>query len=60
MKVTTKSKFTLLSSPQANKSEILGIEAMNMTLFGKPADQEDGRLMFQNNDLILSECQVLL
>ena len=60
MKFTTKSKFTLLSSPQANKSEIIGIEAMNMTLFGKPADQEDGRLMFQNNDLILSECQVLL
>ena len=60
MKFTTKSKFTLFSSPQANKSEILGIEAMNMTLFGKPADQEDGRLMFQNNDLILSECQVLL
>ena len=46
MKFTTMSKFTLLSSPQANKSEILGTEAMNMTLFGKPVDQENGRLTF--------------
>ena len=31
MKFTTKSKFILLSSPQANKSEILAVEAKNMT-----------------------------
>ena len=36
------------------------IEARNITLFGKPADQEDGRLMSQNNHLMGSGCQVLL
>ena len=30
-----------------------------MTLFGKPADQEDGRLMSQNNHLTGSGCQFL-
>ena len=30
-----------------------------MTLFGKPADQEDGRLMSQNTILSVSGCQVL-
>ena len=36
-----------------------GIEARN-TLFGKPADREDGRLMFQSSHHMRSECQVLL
>ena len=36
------------------------IEARNITLFGKPTDQEDGRLMSQNNHLMGSGCQVLL
>ena len=29
-----------------------GVEARNMTLFGKLADQEDGRIMSQNNHLV--------
>jgi len=29
-----------------------GVEARNTTLFGKLPDQEDGRLMSQNNHLI--------
>ena len=29
-----------------------GVEARNMTLFGKPADREDGRVKSQNNHLI--------
>ena len=33
---------------------------MNATLFGKPADGEDGRLMSQNNHLTGSGCQVIL
>ena len=31
-----------------------------MTLFRKPADGEDGRLVPQNNHLMGSECQFLL
>ena len=37
---------------QTNKSERPGVEARNRTLFRKPADQEDCRLMSQNNHLI--------
>ena len=48
----TKSKLTLLAAQQANKSERQGVEARNMTLFEKPADQEDGRLMSQSNHLV--------
>ena len=29
-----------------------GVEARNTTLFGKPADREDGRLVSQNNHLV--------
>ena len=29
-----------------------GVEAKNMTLLRKLTDQEDGRLLFQNNNLI--------
>ena len=41
----------MLSTWQANGSERRGVEARNTILFRKPADQEDGRLMFQNNHL---------
>ena len=54
----TKSKLALLLVPQANKSERSkvwrpGVAGRNTTLFGKPADQEDSRLMSQNNHLLL-------
>lgn len=29
-----------------------GVETRNMTLLGKPEDQEDNRLMSQNNQLV--------
>ena len=32
-------------------TERQGVEARNMTVLGKPADQEDGRLLSQNNHL---------
>ena len=42
-KSVTESKLPLLATREANKSKGLGIEARKMTLFGKPANQEDGR-----------------
>ena len=48
----TKSKLALLATKQVNKSKWQGIEARNMTLFGKSTDREDGRLMSQNNCLV--------
>lgn len=41
----------LLCSPH-NESERQSVEARSITLFRKPADEEDGRLMFQSNHLI--------
>ena len=49
--IITESKLALLTTGQANESERRGVEARNTILFRKPADQEDGRLMFQNNHL---------
>ena len=43
------SQLCLLLSPSESKRQ--GIEARNI-LFGKPADQEDGRLMSQSNHLV--------
>ena len=54
------SKLTLLTAQQANKSERQDVEARSKTLFRKPADQEDGRLMSQNNHLMDSGYQVIL
>ena len=48
----TESKLTLLAARQANKSERQGVEARNMNLLEKPADQEDGRLISQSNHLV--------
>ena len=48
----TESKHSLLTAQQANKPERQDIEARNTTLFGKPADWEDSRLMSQNNHLV--------
>ena len=57
----TESKFALLAIQQATKSERQGVGARNTTLFRKPADLEDGRLISQINHLIAgSGCQVLL
>ena len=42
------SKLSLLATQQANKFKRRGVEARNMTLLGKLADGEDGRLMSQN------------
>ena len=48
----TESKLTLLATWEASESKGQSVEARNMTLFRKPADQEDGRLMSQNNHLV--------
>ena len=56
----TESKLSLLTPPKANESERRGVEARNMTLFGEPADQEDGKLMSQNNPLVGFRSQILL
>ena len=46
------SKLALLTVLQASESERRGVEARKTTLFGKPADREDGKLVPQNNHLI--------
>ena len=60
----TKSKLVLLVEQQASKSGDKVMRQVVMTLFGKLADQEDGRLMSQNNlkkaILLGSEGQFLL
>ena len=60
----TKSKLVLLVEQQASKSGDKVLRQVVMTLFGKLADQEDGRLMSQNNlkkaILLGSEGQFLL
>ena len=40
----TETKIALLTPREANESERQGVEARNMTLFGKSIDQEDGKL----------------
>ena len=50
--LVTECKLSLLATQQANKFKRRGVEARNMTLLGKLADGEDGRLMSQNNHLI--------
>ena len=47
----TESKLALLAAWEANQSERRGGEARNTTVFGEPADQEEGRLTSQNNHL---------
>ena len=49
--IVTRSKLILLTARQANECERRGAETRNTTVFRKEADQEDGRLMFQNNPL---------
>ena len=39
------------SSHVGQLTERRGVKARNMTLLGKPAEQEDGRLLSQNNHL---------
>ena len=51
-KPVAQSKLALLTAQQANESERQSVEARSITLFRKPADEEDGRLMFQSNHLI--------
>ena len=48
----TESRLALLTTWQANESERTGGEAKNTTLFGKLADQKDGRQTSQSNHLI--------
>ena len=48
----TESKHTLLTAQQANIPERKDTEARNTTLFGKPADWEDGILMSWNKHLV--------
>ena len=50
--VVTEFNFNMLAAPQASESERWAVETKNMTLFRKPADQEDGRLMSQSNHLV--------
>ena len=56
----TESKLILLAIPQANKSrdELFGQGIV--TLFGKPADQEDGGLVSQRTILPELACRLLL
>ena len=42
----------MLATGQDSESEKLGVEARKTTLLRKPSDQEDGRLVPQNNHLI--------
>ena len=50
-KSVTQSKLSLLAARRpVNRRR--GVETRNMTLFGKPAGREDGRLKSQNNHLI--------
>ena len=58
--VVTRSRFVLLTARQANKSrgELLGQGIA--TLFGKPANQEDGGLMSQRTILPELEFKLLL
>ena len=46
------SRLTLHTAQQANKSERWGVEARNTTVFRKPVDRADGRLMSQSNHLL--------
>ena len=56
----TESKLELLTTQQANKSrdELLG--QVISTLFGKPADREDGGLVSQRTIFPKSEFRLLL
>ena len=47
-----KSKLILLATREANETERRGVEAENTTLFRELADQEDVKLVPQNNHLI--------
>ena len=51
-------KLALFAAWEVDESKIWSVEARNTTLFGKPADGEDGRLMSQINHLVGSGCQV--
>ena len=52
MEKLTESKLALLTTQQANDSKRQSVEARSITLFRKPADQEDDRLMSQSNHLV--------
>ena len=54
----TESKLAMLTTQQANESK-RGVEARNMTLFGRSPDQES-KLMSQDNHLMGFVHQVLL
>jgi len=42
----------LFATQEASESEGQRVEERSTTLFGKPDDREDGRLMSQNNHLV--------
>jgi len=48
----TEFKLALLARQEASEFERRGVEARNMTLFGKLTHQEDGRLTSQNHHLV--------
>ena len=50
----TAGEFLAVSLPVGQLTERKGIEARNTTLFREPADREEGRLMSQNNHLVIT------
>ena len=56
----TEAKLSLLAAQQANESERQDVKARNTTLFRKPSQKVDGRLMSQNNHLLGPGSQALL
>ena len=48
----TQSKLALFTAREVSESKRRSVKARNTTLFRKPADQVDGRLMCQNNYLV--------
>ena len=48
----SESKLTLFATREASESEGQRVEERNTTLFGKPADRKDGKLLSQNNHLV--------
>ena len=56
----TESKFILLAAKQVNKSRDELLRQGIVALFGKPADQEDGGLVFQRTALPKLELRLVL
>ena len=47
-------EFLAVSLPVGQLTKRGGVEARNTTLFGELADREEGRLMSQNNHLVIT------